>query len=731
MEGFALSRALATLLGALVLLLAPGCDGPGAGQGSQGAGRGASGSGGTGGTVFPGGEGGEDGGETPSACEGDADCPEDKSHCAPTGVCIECLEDGHCTDATCDEGKCLPSTCTPGEATCNGNTRLECTEAGDGWDKSLCVDSVCAGGTCTGCEPGATICQGDTIMVCRADSTGFDAQGACDAAAGLKCYGGECLTCYPGAKQCVGHVAEVCNLEGQWQTLEDCNAAGKNCTAGSCVSACAGDIKFNSNSGCDYWAVDLDNVGDAVTKPYAIVVTNLTDQTSVVTVSIKAGAGITTEEVASQEVGPGQLHVFDGLPTQNMMASGVFWTGYRVQSTAAIIAYQFNPLDNDATYSNDASLLLPSHRYGKEYIVMSQRQFGEGEAASRGAVTILASTSATKVQITTTTSTQSGDGVQAMQAGVSYEYVLDPFQVMNIKSDAEAGDLTGTIITSDKPIGVFGGHDCAFSETSEFCCCDHVEQQLFPVKTWGKEYVAAKSFSRHSEVDRWRVLASVDGTEVSFHPESVSPPVLLGRGQFFEVATAADFTISATEPVMVSQMLSSSSQIVTPHSWIPCFTDAECAQEYACSPVDLFTTLCLAPSCTPGTTGTCPSGHTCVEIDPIFGGGSCEPTGDPAMILSAPVEQFRTEYVFLSPLNYRDDYVNIVAPTSAEVTLDGLPLGGASWTSIPGTGWKVAREKVQDGVHTLNASEAVGVVAYGYDDDVSYGYTAGLNLSDL
>ena len=58
----------------------------------------------------------------------------------------------------------------------------------------------------------------------------------------------------------------------------------------------------------------------------------------------------------------------------------------------------------------------------------------------------------------------------------------------------DGADLTGTIITSDKPIGVFGGHEAAVSGTQ--CCADHIEQQLFPVATWGKTYIATKSFPR-------------------------------------------------------------------------------------------------------------------------------------------------------------------------------------------------------------------------------------------
>ena len=101
------------------------------------------------------------------------------------------------------------------------------------------------------------------------------------------------------------------------------------------------------------------------------------------------------------------------------------------------------------------------------------------------------------------------------------------------------------------------------------------------------------------------------------------------------------------------------------------------------------------------------------------------------MILTPPVEQFRKDYVFLSPNAYIYDYVNIVAPTGPVVPMDGVALPAANFKAIGNTGYAVARQMVADGVHSIVANNPVGVVAYGYDKDVSYGYTAGMNLNDL
>ena len=54
------------------------------------------------------------------------------------------------------------------------------------------------------------------------------------------------------------------------------------------------------------------------------------------------------------------------------------------------------------------------------------------------------------------------------------------------------------------------------------------------------------------------------------------------------------------------------------------------------------------------------------------------PGGDPSLIMVPPVEQYRREYVFLTPDRYAFDYVVIVAPrTAEEAVLDGLKVASA------------------------------------------------------
>jgi hypothetical protein len=99
----------------------------------------------------------------------------------------------------------------------------------------------------------------------------------------------------------------------------------------------------------------------------------------------------------------------------------------------------------------------------------------------------------------------------------------------------------------------------------------------------------------------------------------------------------------------------------------------------------------------------------------------------PALILSLSVEQYRNSYVFLAPDAYLHDYVSIVAPEGASVTLDGVPL--TDWQRVGTSSWMYVRRRISDGVHRVHGDQPVGVTFCGYDDDVSYGYPAGTRLA--
>ena len=129
-----------------------------------------------------------------------------------------------------------------------------------------------------------------------------------------------------------------------------------------------------------------------------------------------------------------------------------------------------------------------------------------------------------------------------------------------------------------------------------------------------------------------------------------------------------------------------------------------------------------------------------------------------------PIEQFRNDYVFLTPDKYSFDFVTILAPKDTKLLFDGAPFDADACIrafvtpakspvtgQVNGEGFDVWRCQLSypvydetkpegkrldpgrqnDGVHRLQASRPVGLIVYGFDAYVSYAYAGGTQLESL
>ena len=630
-------------------------------------------------------------------CTTDQDCPAGRPFCTENGFCVQCL-----TTAQCTAGK------------------------------------LCFNNECVPCNPGEKACHNEQVIQCKSDGSGFDTLLVCPQ--GTTCGNGLCLVCYPGTKKCEDNQSFECKLDGSgYDLLQDCTSSGAACALGVCISPCSGDIKANTNVGCGFFAVDLDNAVDSGPGGGTVDAQNAQFAVSASNTSVNASAVVTVwlPDGTKQEktVLPLSLETFLLPPQNSLDGTGRTNSSYRIESTGPITLYQFNPLDNEDVFSNDASVLLPAASLGKEYFVVTLPQLDDnfGLPKFRGYVTIVGTVDApSQVTITATTGTMAGGEFPALSPGQPYQFTIQRGEVVNIESQSSGGDLTGTHIVATTAIQVFGGHEAAVTGTT--CCADHLEQQMVPVKAWGTEYVAATTWKRWQEKDYFRILAAQDGTTVTLNPAVNGNPVTtMNKGQFFEFQADSHFRITADKPIMVAQFLASSYEIMPPMGYDgqgTCLSAADCSGGYTCEPnsQDPFGTsyVCVPPQCV--TTGQCPQGHTCTQYPSLFT-SYCEPIGDPAMILLVPSNQWRKEYVFLTPNSYLEDYINVVVNEGASIVLDGVPIPPNGLEAVPGSTFKVYRTKVGDGVHTLTTSGGnASVIVYGYDDDVSYGYPGGVGL---
>ena len=106
---------------------------------------------------------------------------------------------------------------------------------------------------------------------------------------------------------------------------------------------------------------------------------------------------------------------------------------------------------------------------------------------------------------------------------------------------------------------------------------------------------------------------------------------------------------------------------------------------------------------------------------------------DPSQSFAVTVEQYRKSYVFLAPSDYKTSFVDIIAPPTAMITLDGSDVS-SQLKAISGTmfvGGHVSLGAGKDGVHVLDASDPIGIQVIGYGDNTSYQYPGGLNLSAI
>lgn len=554
------------------------------------------------------------------------------------------------------------------------------------------------GGTGTGtgtggtleCPQGAIICDGNTAQVCDGNG-GYLSETDCSPQICAPNVG--CADCIPGEGSCNGNVATVCDADGMGTTDQYCDPLqGMTCNpgTGTCDGACAPDNLELSYVGCDYYPtitnndwLDFQTDQNWVYFDFAVAVANTTPATANITVT----QGATT--IASQPVAANSVEII-ALPWVMALADAVEQGtntaivtdgAYRLRSDRPITVYQYNPLQytngsGGYTYTNDASLLLPVTAWTGSYRVVTRNHFA-GMLPSLYAVT--ASQDNTSVTVTPSATggiVVAGAGISANGTGTVVLNEGDVLQVLSASGgpDPDPSDLTGTLISADKPVQVIGGHMCVYIPY-QYSACDHLEESMPPLETVGLEYIVSTPLITGSSTKGRlvRVIATEAGTNISYDPpQGGAPTSLANAGDYFEIGvTTADFKVIGDKPILVSQYM--------------------VGQSY------------------PGTS-----------------------SGDPAMTLAVPIAQYRTEYLFHAPTNYDANYVNVIAPSGTAVNLDGSAVTG--WAVVGSTGFSVAKVQLSNagnGNHVINSSLPFGITVYGYGQWTSFWYPGGLDLTPL
>jgi hypothetical protein len=380
-----------------------------------------------------------------------------------------------------------------------------------------------------------------------------------------RCENGQCKDCVAGEPVCQGQMVIACNADGTLgATVKTCDtASNEQCNAGACQSPCDVAAGTHSYIGCDYWAVTLLNSQIDPNFDYAVVIANPLQVGDVTVTNPAAHVSITiggTDAVPPFDVMPGEVvtkllpWVTDlsqnPAPLQGEQSAQVSGGAYHIVSSLPVTVYQFNSLEFEKnlmhcqqpqdppgmchSYTNDASILLPTAALEKDYLVVARQTYAllqpanfqnpnPSASATPGFFAVVATQDGTNVAVTFSANTVAGESLAAHAPGDSDTYTLDAGDVLEIVSrkDLPANwniinppqkpcvqmtqdvqgtycdlgkdyDLTGTKVTADKPVEVFGGHSCSFVPYNKWAC-DHLEEVMFPVGTWGKEVLAVQS----------------------------------------------------------------------------------------------------------------------------------------------------------------------------------------------------------------------------------------------
>lgn len=232
------------------------------------------------------------------------------------------------------------------------------------------------------------------------------------------------------------------------------------------------------------------------------------------------------------------------LPTMAMVfnSEGVGKQGVQITANDSVNVISINT----RLQSTDATMVLPFHLLGKQYIIMSYPFSITAGLGSKSEFLIVATQDSTVVDITLTDSTING-----LPPDTTFSVLLQEGEIYQVKS---GGDLTGTKIISSKSLAVFGGNICTTIPVGE-SGCDHLYEQMYPISVWGKDFFAV-SFMSRSNGDTYRILASQDSTQITINGNS---PFILNKYEYIELIIDSNKLIEASSPIAVAHFSNSAS----------------------------------------------------------------------------------------------------------------------------------------------------------------------------
>jgi hypothetical protein len=401
------------------------------------------------------------------------------------------------------------------------------------------------------------------------------------------------------------------------------------------------------SKGTDHWLMFTDNVGAITLSLFVTADTDTSGTVSIPGLSVSTPFSVTAGTVTTVPI-PATAEV--------TAVDVVGDLGIRVTALDEVTVYGLS----QAPQTTDAFLGLPTDVLGTEHVVLawgnSAANFNQGSQFG-----IVAVQDATTVTITPSSPTA------ARPAGDPFTVSMNAGQTYQLRTTFPGEDLSGTIVSSDKPVGVFGGHLCA-NVPLGVPFCDHVVEQIPASDTWGESFVTMPLAQRLNG-DTFRFLASTADTEVRINGTLVAT---LDRGEVHEQIVSGAADIEATKPILVAQYSNGTN------------FDGVTSDPF----------MMLIP----------PSEQFLADYT-----------------ITTPAVVFQTNFV----------NVVAPTAAVGSILLDGTAIPSASFTPIGSSGFSGAQVAIVPGSHRLTGSLPFGVFTYGFASFDSYGYPGGASFSPV
>jgi gliding motility-associated-like protein len=445
-----------------------------------------------------------------------------------------------------------------------------------------------------------------------------------------------------------------------------------------------------SNKGTDFWIAYAGHI-DALTSRMTLFLSSDVNTTYTVKVggNIIASGNIAANIVTPVFINPNNYNVHIG-------SSNVVETQKGINVTSADPISVYSVISNNAR--TGSTLILPTVSLEKEYYVFSYQIVGTTSSAAYSEFTIVGVENGTQIEITPTKT----DRNNTRTAGVPFQITLNKGDIYQYQS---GGDLSGThlkTVNGCSPFAVFSGNNwasfCENGNPRNPSGGDNIYQQLFPVTSWGRNFVSSPFYNTiNGNTDIIRLIVAEDNTTITVNGSTTNANGTILANPYSKGSVVTFFSntasiIKADKPISVAQYQTSQ---------------------------------------------TCNLNNS---PDPF--NGNIPYPGDPEMTILNPIEQTLKDITVYSKLNsvpgvntnIQRYYLNVIIKTAdvSGFTIDGNSISN-QFVKINNSDYSYAIIDVTNSQpqHRLKASGGFTAIAYGYGSVESYAYLAGTDIKNL